>query len=79
MKLVSKVENRIENMLKRDKEDVPTAFLTMIKSEIYNLMSNYCFLDLQDIKMGYYVDENGAYHFKFDVLTRRLKSRNFLQ
>lgn len=79
MKLVSKVENRIENMLKRDKEDVPSAFLTLIKSEVFNLMSNYCFLDLQDVKMGYFVDKNGAYHFKFDVSTIRLKSKNFLQ
>ncbi len=78
MKIASKMQNRIENMLKRDKEDVPPAFLALIKSEIYSVMSNYCFLSLNDIKMNYYVDEKGNYHFKFDVSTSRLKSKNFL-
>lgn len=78
MKIASKMENRIENMLKMDKEGVPTAFLSMIKSEIYSVMSNFCYLSLSDVKMGYFVDGEGAYHFKFDVQSTRLKSKNFL-
>lgn len=78
MKIVSKVENRIENILKIDKENVPTTFLNLLKSEIYNLVSNYCFLSLQDVKMNYFVDQNGLYNFKFEIKSNRLKSKKFL-
>lgn len=78
MKIVSKMENRIENMLKKDKEDVSSTFLTLLKSEIYSVMSNYCLLFLSDVKIGCFVDKDGIYHFKFEVLTNRFKSKSIL-
>lgn len=78
MKLAQKSMQRIKNILKRDKEDFSPTLLSLIKSDIYELLSNYFELALNDIKISYYVDDDGKYNFKIDMQSNRIKKQNYL-
>ena len=69
---------RIKDILKRDKEDFSPSLLTLIKSEIYQLLSNYFEIELSDINISYFVTEDGKYEFKITMQSNRLKNQNYL-
>lgn len=78
MKLDKKTMIRIKDILKQDKENISRPLLTLIKSDVYSVFSNYFVTNLEDVEILYFVGEDNKYHFEVKVLSQRLKKMNFL-
>ncbi len=78
MKLDKKTMIRIKDILKQDKENISRPLLTLIKSDVYSVFSNYFVTNLEDVEILYFVGEDNKYHFEVRVLSQRLKKMNFL-
>lgn len=78
MKLDKKTIIRLKDILKQDKENVSRPLLSLIKSDVYSVFSNYFETKLEDVEIIYYVGEDNKYHFDVRVLAQRPKKMNFL-
>lgn len=66
-------------MLKQDKETISKPLLQLIKSDIYQIVTNYFDLTLDDINISYEVDAVGKYKIDISLLSKRVKKANFLR
>ena len=78
MKLAEKSENRLKSIIKKDKGNLPVALISLIKSEVYDVINSYFFTDIEDVKVKYFVDENGKYIINIEALCSNIKKMNYL-
>ncbi len=78
MKTAQKSMDRIKNILKMDKENISLSLISLLKSDIFSVIDGYFVSSLQDIKMNYYVSEDGKYHLSFEIECSRIKKLNYL-
>ena len=78
MKLAQKSFNRLREILRIDKEQLSHTHLMQIKSDIFDTMSCYFDLLLQDVKVNYFINEFGKYQLEISLASNRLKKINFL-
>ncbi len=78
MKLAEKSENRLKSIIKKDKGNLPVALISLIKSEVYDVINSYFSTDIEDVKVKYFVDENGKYIINIEALCSNIKKMNYL-
>ncbi|NCB48675.1 MAG: hypothetical protein EOM55_03550 [Clostridia bacterium] len=78
MKIAQKTSLRLKNMLKQDKEKISLPLLSLMKSDIFQIVSNYFELRLEDMNICYFVDADGKYQIEIKLMSKRVKKANFL-
>ena len=64
---------RLQNVLISDKQFSPQKLEKVLKSDMYNLLSNYCTLNPEDLSIKVEVQKDGTYKFLFVARSNRLK------
>jgi septum formation topological specificity factor MinE len=64
---------RLQNVLISDKQFSPQKVEKVLKSDMYNLLSNYCTLSPEDISIKVEVQKDGSYKFLMIARSGRLK------
>jgi len=67
------VEDRIKNVLVKDKEETPNKVINILKSEIMNILKNYMEISSPDIDICLNLDKNGHYCLEIYATIKRLK------
>ncbi len=78
MKVAQKTSLRLRSMLKHDKEKISLPLLSLMKSDIFQIVGNYFELRLEDMNISYYVDDDGKYQIEIKLMSKRVKKANFL-
>lgn len=78
MKASQKMTLRLKNMLKQDKEKISQPLLSLIRSDVFQIISNYLDLTLEDVKICYFIDADGKYQIELKLSPKRVKKANFL-
>lgn len=77
MKIIQKSIDRMQNILKHDKDQVSLPFLNMIKSDIYCVLNGYLNIFPEDINIKYYIEDNGLYNFDIKLRANNIKNIKF--
>ena len=64
---------RLQNVLISDKQFNPKKLEGIVKSDAYNMLSNYCVLDADDLSVSVEFQKDGNYEFRIVAKSRRLK------
>ena len=64
---------RLQNVLVSDKQFSPEKVQRVLKCDIFNLLSNYCTISPNDLKVGVSVQKDGTYKFEILATSNRLK------
>ena len=64
---------RLQNVLISDKQFSPQKLESVLKSDVYNLLSNYCTLSPEDLDVKVEVQKDGTYNFFITAKSNRLK------
>lgn len=64
---------RLQNVLISDKQFSPSRIQKVLKSDAYNMLSNYCNLEPENLDVKITVQKNGNYVFSITAISNRLK------
>lgn len=64
---------RLKNVLISDKQFSPKRVETVLKSDLFSLLSNYCSLEPQNLNVSVEVLSDGTYKFSIDATSNRMK------
>ena len=64
---------RLQNVLISDKQFNSKKLESIIKSDIFNMLSNYCVLEPKDLQVEIQLQKNGEYQFYISAKSDRLK------
>ena len=64
---------RLQNVLISDKQFSPAKLEKVLRSDVYNLLSNYCSVEADDINVSVEVEKDGSYNFSISAKSNRLK------
>ncbi|HAJ77583.1 MAG TPA: hypothetical protein DCO89_00745 [Clostridiales bacterium] len=64
---------RLQNVLISDKQFSPQKVEKVLKSDMFNLLSNYCTLNADDLSVKVEVQNDGTYKFLMVARSNRLK------
>lgn len=64
---------RLQNVLISDKQFSPQQVERVLKSDIFNMLSSYCSLLPEDVKVKVELQKNGRYSFQIFAESDRLK------
>ena len=78
MSLVQKSIIRMQNILKMDKKDLPISLIKELKTEMFLLLKQYFEIDLEEIELGYHINNQNQYEVDLKFKTTRLKNTQFL-
>jgi len=78
VKVAQKTSLRLKNMLKQDKEKVSLPLLSLMKSDVFQIVGNYFELRLEDVFVSYFVDVDGNYQIEIKLMSKKVKKANFL-
>ena len=70
--------NRLENVIKKDKQVSPQYMKDVIKSDIYYLLNNYFEVQFGDININIDLTENNIYSISINALGDRMKAMKIL-
>ncbi len=70
--------NRLENVIKKDKQVSPQYMKDVIKSDIYYLLNNYFEVQFGDININIDLTENNMYSININALGDRMKAMKIL-
>ena len=66
-------EERLKNVLISDKQFSPDKIKKVLKSDVFELLSNYCNLSPENLSIGVDILEDGTYKFCIVATSDRLK------
>ena len=66
-------ENRLKNVLQRDKNENPLHILSVLKSDMLLLLSNYMDIKADSLDIDICVLENGTYKLLIEGYSKRLR------
>lgn len=66
-------EERLKNVLISDKQFCPDRIKKVLKSDAYNMLSNYCNLEPENLIVDMDVAKDGTYVFNISATANRLK------
>ena len=64
---------RLQNVLISDKQFNSKKLENIVKSDIYNILSNYCHLEPNNLQVEIQLQKNGEYQFRIFAKSDRLK------
>ncbi|MBO5909959.1 MAG: hypothetical protein J6Q15_00470 [Clostridia bacterium] len=70
--------NRLENVIKKDKQINPQYMKEVIKSDIFYLLNNYFEVEYKDINIAINLNENNTYKLDITAIGDRIKMINVL-
>lgn len=70
--------NRLDNVIKRDKQINPQYMKEVIKSDIYYVLNNYFEVQFDDIDISIDLTDNNMYALKISAIGDRMKIINVL-
>lgn len=70
--------NRLDNVIKKDKQINPQYMKEVIKSDVFYLLNNYFEVEYSDIKISINLNENNTYNLDISAVGDRMKSMNIL-
>ena len=72
------LKERLNHVIKKDKENNPQFLINVIKSDFYYLINNYFEVEFGDIDLQIDVDDSNNYVIKVEAKGNRLKLFNSL-
>ena len=78
MSIVQKSLIRMQNILKMDKKDLPLSLVKELKTEMFLLLKQYFEISLDEIELGYFINNQNQYEVDFKFKTARLKNTQFM-
>lgn len=66
------VENRIRQMLNKDRKENPNKMVSLLKGEIFYILRNYMDIKLDDIVVDIGVDNDGKYIININAEVGRM-------
>ncbi|MBO5214755.1 MAG: cell division topological specificity factor MinE [Clostridia bacterium] len=72
VKRVAKAQDRLKSVVMSEKITAIESMLRVLKSEQYKLLTNYMYLDVNDLKVYIDVTENGEYVLTVKAVTDKL-------
>ena len=72
VKRVVKAQDRLKSVVMSEKITAIENMLRVIKSEQYKLLTNYMYLNVEDLKVYIDLTENGEYHLTVKAITDKL-------
>ena len=66
--------NRLDNVIKKDKQINPQYMKDVIKSDIFYLLNNYFEVEYDDIDISIDLNENNKYSIKISSIGDRMKT-----
>ena len=70
--------NRLNNVIKKDKQINPQYMKDVIKSDIFYLLNNYFEVEFEDINISIDLAENNMYLININALGDRMKAMSIL-
>ena len=70
--------NRLDNVIKKDKQVNPQYMKDVIKSDIFYLLNNYFEVEHSDIDVAIDLNENNKYTVKINAVGDRMKAMQIL-
>ena len=64
---------RLQNVLISDKQFSPEKLQKILKSDAYNMLSNYCVLEPDNLNVFVELQKDGKYHLQITASCDRLK------
>ena len=71
-------ENRLKNIMIKDKTDSPQKVDRILKAEILYVLRNYFELKEYDLDMDISINSDGYYHVKIDAECRNIKNVSYI-
>ena len=78
MSIVQKSLIRMQNILKMDKKNLPLSLTKELKTEIFLLLKQYFDIDLNNIELSYFINNQNQYEVDLKFKTTRLKNTQFI-
>ena len=72
VKRVAKAQDRLKSVVMSEKITAIESMLRVLKSEQYKLLTNYMYLNVEDLKVYIDVTENGEYVLTVKAVTDKL-------
>ena len=72
VKRVAKAQDRLKSVVMSEKIAAIESMLRVLKSEQYKLLTNYMYLNVEDLKVYIDVTENGEYVLTVKAVTDKL-------
>ena len=72
------IDNRIKQMLVKDKKINPEKIVKLLKSEIFFSLRNYMEIKVDDINLDIGIDNDGKYIISLNATSNRLYLTNYL-
>lgn len=72
VKRVAKVQDRLKSVVMSEKITAIESMLRVLKSEQYKLLTNYMYLNVEDLKVYIDVTESGEYVLTVKAVTDKL-------
>lgn len=66
-------QERLKNVLTKDKSDSPNRIMNVLKSELLYVLKNYMEISSQNVELSMVVNQNGYYEINLFATVRRLK------
>ena len=76
--MIMELVNRLDNVIKRDKQINPQYMKEVIKSDIYYVLNNYFEVQFDDIDISIDLTDNNMYALKISAIGDRMKIINVL-
>lgn len=73
-----KLTNRLDNVIKKDKQINPQYMKEIIKSDIFYLLNNYFEVEYNDINIDINVNDNNRYQVQIIATGDRMKAMQVL-
>lgn len=70
--------NRLDNVIKKDKQLNPQYMKDVIKSDIYYLLNNYFQVEYNDININIDLNDNNMYTININAIGDRMKAMSIL-
>ncbi|MBQ7880337.1 MAG: cell division topological specificity factor MinE [Clostridia bacterium] len=72
------LSNRLDNVIKKDKQVNPQYMKQVIKSDIFYLLNNYFEVEYDDISIAIDLAENNMYSLSINAVGDRMKAMQIL-
>jgi septum formation topological specificity factor MinE len=70
--------NRLDNVIKKDKQINPQYIKEVVQSDVYYLLNNYFEVQFEDIDISIDLTDNNMYALKISAIGDRMKIVNIL-
>ena len=66
-------EDRLKNVLVKDKNDSPYKVINILKSELLNILKNYMEVSQNDLNINFSLNNDGLYNLEIFAQVKRFK------